>query len=375
MPNGFKSFGKSPNGPVAAIGNVENKIYGVQFHPEVNHSEEGKIVLKNFVLDICKCKQNWTPTNFITQSIENIRKQVGKDKVLCALSGGVDSTVLAVLLYRAIGKQLVCFHVDSGLMRTNESAMIIKLFEESFKMKVNLIKGQKEFFTRLKDIKDPEKKRKTIGILFIELFEKEAKKITDCKWLAQGTLYPDVIESIPVNGPSDKIKSHHNVGGLPKKMNLQVIEPFRELFKDEVRNIGRELNIPDWFIDRHPFPGPGLGIRILGDVTPDKVVLLQKIDDIFLDELHKNNLYNSVWQAFAVLLPVQSVGVKGDERTYDYTCAIRSVDSVDGMTANWSRIPYEVLDVISTRICNEIKGINRVVYDITNKPPGTIEWE
>ena len=311
--------------------------------------------------------------NFIKQSIENIQNQVGNDKVLCALSGGVDSTVLAVLLHNAIGKQLVCFHIDTGLMRTNESATIINLFKESYDIKVNLINGQKDFFDALKSVKDPEKKRKKIGKTYIDLFEKEANQLPDCKWLAQGTIYPDVIESVTASG--HKIKSHHNVGGLPEKMNLKIIEPFREIYKYEVREIGRELNIPNWFIDRHPFPGPGLAVRIIGDVTPEKVTLLQKVDYIFLDELHKNNFYNSVWQAFAVLLPIQSVGVKGDKRTYDYSCVIRSVNSVDGMTAEWSKIPYDILSQISTRICNEVKEINRVVYDITNKPPGTIEWE
>jgi GMP synthase (glutamine-hydrolysing) len=375
LPNGFSIVAKSDGCPYAAIENIEKQIYGVQFHPEVNHSEEGKILLKNFIVDICKCNTDWNSSHFINNSIENIRKEVGTNKVICALSGGVDSTVLAVLLHKAIGKQLICLHVDSGLMRTNESKTIYKLFKENFDVNIEVINGQNEFFTALQGIKAPEKKRKIIGKLFIQLFEKEATKYSDCRWLAQGTLYPDVIESVSVNGPSDTIKSHHNVGGLPKKMNLKILEPLRELFKDEVRNIGRELGIPEWFINRHPFPGPGLGIRILGPVTEEKVALLQKADDIFLDELHRNNLYNSIWQAFAVLLPVQSVGVMGDERTYDFTCVLRAVNSVDGMTAEWHQIPYEVLAKISTRICNEVKGINRVVYDITNKPPGTIEWE
>ncbi|MDR0926220.1 MAG: glutamine-hydrolyzing GMP synthase [Ignavibacteria bacterium] len=375
MPTGFELIGKSKTCSVAAIVHKKKQIYGVQFHPEVNHTEEGNILLKNFAVNICKCRTDWTTANFIKTNIDAIRKQVGTDKVICALSGGVDSTVLAVLLHKAIGDQLLCFHVDSGLMRTDESKTIYKLFKENFDMHIEVINGQEEFFKALKGVSDPEKKRKIIGKTFINLFEKEAVKRADCKWLAQGTLYPDVIESVSVNGPSQTIKSHHNVGGLPKKMKLKVLEPFRELFKDEVRSIGRELGVPEWFIKRHPFPGPGLGIRVLGAVSSEKVAVLQKADDILLDELHKYNLYDAIWQAFAVLLPVQSVGVMGDERTYDYTCAIRAVDAVDGMTAEFHRIPYDVLDAISTRICNEVRGINRVVYDITSKPPGTIEWE
>ena len=375
LPEGFELLAKSASCPVAAIANHSKNIYCVQFHPEVNHSEEGLILLENFAINICKCEKNWNSTHFIDETIKQIREKVGSDKVLCALSGGVDSTVLAVLLHKAIGEQLICFHVDSGLMRTNESQTIYKLFKQNFAISIEVINGQNEFFTVLKGVTDPEQKRKNIGHKFVELFEKEAAKHTDCKWLAQGTLYPDVIESVSVKGPSQTIKTHHNVGGLPEKMSFKLLEPFRELFKDEVRRIGTELGIPAWFINRHPFPGPGLGIRILGEVTPEKVAILQKADDIFLDELHKNNLYDEIWQAFAVLLPVKTVGVMGDERTYDFTCAIRAVSSVDGMTANWHHIPFEILDKISTRICNEVKGINRIVYDITSKPPGTIEWE
>ena len=317
------------------------------------------------------CKKNWDPSNFISLSIENIRKQVGQDKVLCALSGGVDSTVLAILLHKAIGSQLVCFHIDTGLMRMDESVNIVKLFKESFGIEVNLVQGQKEFFEGLKGIKDPEEKRKIIGKTYIDLFDKEANRLKDCKWLAQGTIYPDVVES----DSNHKVKSHHNVGGLPQKMNLKLIEPLRELYKYEVREIGKELNIPAGFIDRHPFPGPGLAVRVLGEVTPEKVAILQKADAIFLDELHKNNLYHSVWQAFVIILPVQSVGVRDNKRTYDYTCVIRAINSKDGMTAEYAKLPFDILDKTSTRICNEVEGISRVVYDITNKPPGTIEWE
>ena len=317
--------------------------------------------------------RSFDANDFISQSIENIKKQVGKEKVLCALSGGVDSSVMAVLLHKAIGKQLVCFHVDTGLMRADESKNVVKLFKENFKIKVNLINAQKDFFAKLKGVKDPEKKRMVIGKLYVDLFEKEAKKIADCKWLAQGTIYPDVLESL--NEEGKKVKSHHNVGGMPKKMKLKVLEPFRELFKPEVREIGLALNVPKEYIERHAFPGPGLGVRVIGEVTSEKVAILQKADAILTDELRKAKLYNSMWQGFVILLPVQSTGVKDDNRTFDYSCVIRAVNSKDAMTAEWVQIPYNVLSKISTRICKEVKGISRVVYDITNKPPATIEWE
>lgn len=317
--------------------------------------------------------RSFDANKFINQSIENIKEQVGKEKVLCALSGGVDSSVMAVILHKAIGNQLVCFHVDTGLMRANESKNVVKLFKENFKIKVHLINAQKDFFAKLKGVKDPEKKRMIIGKLYVDLFEKEAKKISSCKWLAQGTIYPDVLESLNKSGKI--IKSHHNVGGLPKKMKLKIIEPFRELFKPEVRQIGLKLNVPKEYIERHAFPGPGLGVRVVGEVTPEKISILQNADAILTDELRKAKLYTSMWQGFVVLLPVQSTGIKNSNRTFDYSCVIRAVNSTDAMTAEWVEIPYNVLSKISTRICKEVKGINRVVYDITNKPPATIEWE
>ncbi len=374
-PENFEVIAHSDNSPICAIRSKTKKIYGVQFHPEVHHTAEGKKIIENFLRNICNCSETWNATSFIQSQIENIRKQVSNEKVLLALSGGVDSTVAAVLLNKAIGEQLHCVHVDTGVMRKNESKIIVDLFKESFDIPIQYIDASETFLSKLKGITDPEKKRKIIGNTFIEVFEKTAKQISNIKWLAQGTLYPDVIESVSVKGPSATIKSHHNVGGLPEKMNLKLIEPFRELFKDEVRAVGRELGVPEWFIERHPFPGPGLAIRILGEVTPERIKILQEADEIYIQEIKKSNLYNEIWQAFAVLLPVKSVGVMGDERTYEYTCALRAVTSVDGMTADWYPMPYDVLAKISNRIINEINGINRVTYDITSKPPGTIEWE
>lgn len=374
-PEGFEVIARSSNSPICAIRNPEEKIYGVQFHPEVHHTREGKIMLENFVRDICKCTGDWNATSFIDSSVEIIRKTIGSDQIICALSGGVDSTVAAILLHKAIGEQLHCVHIDSGLMRSKESETIVKLFKESFKIPVDLINGSELFLGELNGVSDPEKKRKIIGKAFIDLFEESAKGLNEVKWLAQGTLYPDIIESVSVKGPSATIKSHHNVGGLPEKMNLKIIEPFRELFKDEVRAVGRELGIPEWFIERHPFPGPGLAIRILGEITEERLDILRQADDIYLEEIRKADLYNDIWQAFAVLLPVKSVGVMGDERTYEFTCALRAVTSVDGMTADWFPMPYEVLSKMSNRIINEVRGINRVTYDISSKPPATIEWE
>jgi GMP synthase (glutamine-hydrolysing) len=375
MPDGFETIANTENAPICAIANIEKRIYGVQFHPEVHHSLEGKKVLENFVRSICGCVDTWNAESFIDQAIQDIRDKVGDEKVICGLSGGVDSTVAAVLIHKAIGDQLHCIHIDSGLMRMNESREIYDLFKKHFDISIEVINGHDTFYGGLAGVSDPEQKRKVIGKAFIDLFDGATQGLDSAKWLAQGTLYPDVIESVSVKGPSATIKSHHNVGGLPEKMNLKLLEPFRELFKDEVREVGRMLGIPEWFVKRHPFPGPGLGIRILGEISEDKIEILQRADAIYLEEITKAGLYDEIWQAFAVLLPVKSVGVMGDERTYEFTCAIRAVTSTDGMTAEWYPMPYDVLEKISSRIINEIKGINRVVYDITSKPPGTIEWE
>lgn len=375
IPDGFEIIAHTENAPIAAIRNQEKKIYGVQFHPEVHHSVEGIKILENFVRKICLCKEIWDMHSFVGSAIKKIQEEVGNSEVICALSGGVDSTVLAVLLSKAIGNKLHCIHIDTGLMRLQESEKLMKLFNDNFNISIDLVNASDIFLSRLKGVTDPELKRKIIGNTFIELFEIEAKKFNNAKWLAQGTLYPDVIESVSVKGPSAVIKSHHNVGGLPEKMGLKLIEPFRELFKDEVRAVGRQLGVPEWFIRRHPFPGPGLAIRIIGEITQERIEILQKADDIYIQEITEAGLYDKIWQAFAVLLPVQSVGVMGDERTYENVCALRAVTSVDGMTADWFPFPYDVLAKISNRIINEIRGINRVVYDITSKPPGTIEWE
>jgi GMP synthase (glutamine-hydrolysing) len=375
LPETFEIIADSDNSPICAISNEAKKIYGVQFHPEVQHSLEGKKILNNFLRNIVRLKEEWSAEAFIETAINLIREKVGTDTVILGLSGGVDSTVAAVLLHKAIGNQLHCIHVDSGLMRLDESTKLMKLFAENFDMSMELVDGSDRFLGEMAGVSDPETKRKIIGRIFVELFEEAALNRKDAKWLAQGTLYPDVIESVSVKGPSATIKSHHNVGGLPEKMNMKILEPFRELFKDEVREVGRLLGVPAWFIDRHPFPGPGLGIRVLGEVTKEKCDLLRRADDIYINELLKAGVYNDIWQAFAVLLPVKSVGVMGDERTYEYTCAIRAVTSTDGMTAEWYQMPYDLLERISNNIINEVRGINRVVYDITSKPPGTIEWE
>lgn len=375
FPEGFHLTAKTENSPLCAISNPEKKIYGVQFHPEVTHTEYGKTILNNFVFEICKCTPDWTSQNFITSTIDEVKKKIGSKKVICALSGGVDSSVAAVLMHKAIGDQLICIHVDHGLMRKNESAEIIKMFKENFKMRVEHVDVSELFLSRLKGVVEPEKKRKIIGNTFIEVFESEAKKFSDAEFLVQGTLYPDVIESVSVRGSSVTIKTHHNVGGLPERMNLKLIEPFRELFKDEVRAIGRELGLPEVFIKRHPFPGPGLAVRVLGEITEESLNILREADDIFINELHSAKIYDNIWQAFVVLLPVQSVGVMGDARTYENVVALRAVTSTDGMTADWYRFDPEFLEIVSNKIIRSVRGVNRVVYDISSKPPATIEWE
>ena len=375
LPGGFHQTATTGN-VITAIENPARKIYAVQFHPEVSHTARGKEILRNFLFNICDCKGDWTSKQFIKEEIEKIRSIVGEtDNVVCGLSGGVDSTVAAVLVQEAIGDRQTCIFVNNGLLRADEFAETLKLYKEKLHLNVVGVDACKEFYAVLKDVIDPELKRKAIGAKFIDVFDAEAGKIGDVKWLVQGTLYPDVIESVSLRGASVTIKSHHNVGGLPAKMNLKLIEPLRELFKDEVRLIGKDLKIPREILERHPFPGPGLGVRILGDITPEKVELLQKADKIFIEELHNFKLYNDVWQAFAVLLPIQSVGVMGDFRTYDRVIALRAVTSTDGMTADWARLPHEFLVKVSSRITSEIRGINRVVYDISSKPPSTIEWE
>jgi GMP synthase (glutamine-hydrolysing) len=348
----------------------------VQFHPEVSHTPLGKELLRNFLFGVCGCKGDWTPAQFIKEEIEKIREIVGPtDRVVCGLSGGVDSTVAAVLVHEAIGDRQTCIFVNNGLLRYREFEDTLQMYKDNLHLNVVGVDASADFYSVLADVTDPEKKRKAIGAKFIDVFQAEADRIGDVKWLVQGTLYPDVIESVSIRGASVTIKSHHNVGGLPEKMNLKLIEPLRELFKDEVRLIGKDLGIPDEILQRHPFPGPGLGVRILGDITPDKVELLQKADTIFIQELHNFGIYKDVWQAFAVLLPIQSVGVMGDFRTYEKTVALRAVTSTDGMTADWARLSHEFLAAVSSRITSEVRGVNRVVYDITSKPPGTIEWE
>lgn len=375
LPEPYKIIAHTSNAPVAAVRHKEKDIYGVQFHPEVVHTEKGKEILQNFVINICGCQGNWTAASFIEAEIESIREQVGDRKVICALSGGVDSTVVATLIHKAIGDQLLCIFVDNGLLRKNEFNEVLDTYKEHLHLPVKGVDASEKFLKNLEGVADPEEKRIIIGNTFIEVFDDAISNQKDFKFLAQGTLYPDVIESVSFKGPSATIKSHHNVGGLPEKMHLKLIEPVRELFKDEVRNVGRELGIPDSFIGRHPFPGPGLGIRVLGELSREKLDLLREADAIFIHALREYGLYDKVWQALTVLLPVQSVGVMGDERTYEYTIAMRAVTSVDGMTADWARLPYEFLSEVSNRIINEVRGVNRVVYDVSSKPPATIEWE
>jgi len=374
LPDNYERIAATEDVKYGAFKIRNEETYGIQFHPEVYHTTEGLNLLKNYVVDICGCKQNWTPASFIESKIQELQSLLGNDKVVLGLSGGVDSSVTAILLNKAIGKNLTSIFVDNGLLRKNEFEKVLKKYKD-IGLNVIGVNAKGKFLNDLKGITEPEKKRKSIGHNFIEVFEAQAKKLKSIKWLAQGTIYPDMIESVSVNGPSATIKSHHNVGGLPDKMNLKVVEPLNLLFKDEVRKVGKALEIPDLILDRHPFPGPGLAIRILGEVTKEKVKLLQEVDDIYINGLKKFDLYNKVWQAGSILLPVQSVGVMGDERTYENVVALRAVTSTDGMTADWSHLPYEFLSKISNEIINKIKGINRVVYDISSKPPATIEWE
>ena len=375
IPPGFQIMAHSGNSPVAAMGDPERRLLAVQFHPEVVHTPCGRTVLDNFLFQICACKPTWTMKSFVESSLENIRARVGNDHVICALSGGVDSSVVAVLLHQAIGDQLHCIFVNNGLLRKGEAESVERVFRDHFAMRLTTIDASDQFLQRLEGVVDPEQKRKIIGNLFIELFEQKMVEFADAKYLAQGTLYPDVIESVSFKGPSATIKTHHNVGGLPERMRLTLLEPLRELFKDEVRLLGRELGLAERVIMRHPYPGPGLAIRIIGEITRDKLAILRAADAVVLEEMEASNWYDRVWQAFAVLLPVRSVGVMGDERTYDQVIALRVVESVDAMTADWARLPYELLARISNRIINEVPGVNRVVYDISSKPPSTIEWE
>ena len=376
IPEGFRVVGTSTGAPFAAIADEKRKFYAVQFHPEVVHTPDGAKLLSNFVHKIAGLAGDWTMAAYREQAVQAIRDQVGDGKVICALAGGVDSSVAALLIHEAVGEQLTCILVDHGLMRKNEAADVVAMFREHYNLPLILVNAQDRFIGALEGESDPEKKRKTIGRLFIEVFEEEAKKLGGADFLAQGTLYPDVIESVSfTGGPSVTIKSHHNVGGLPERMNMKLVEPLRELFKDEVRVLGKELGLPEHFIGRHPFPGPGLAIRCPGGITRDKLEILREADAIYLDEIRKAGLYDAIWQAFAVLLPVQTVGVMGDGRTYEFVCALRAVTSVDGMTADFYHYDMEFLGRAATRIINEVKGVNRVVYDVTSKPPGTIEWE
>ncbi|NVJ45707.1 MAG: glutamine-hydrolyzing GMP synthase [Cytophagia bacterium] len=374
LPSSFEIIASTPSVAVAAYKAKDEATYGIQFHPEVTHSEEGKTLLRNFVVHICGCSQDWTPDIFVEATVAELKAKLGNDKVVLGLSGGVDSSVAAVLIHKAIGDNLHCIFVDNGLLRKNEFESVLESYQ-GMGLNVKGVNAKQQFYDALEGITDPEGKRKAIGRVFIEVFDQEAHKIQDVKWLGQGTIYPDVIESVSVKGPSATIKSHHNVGGLPEKMNLKVVEPLNTLFKDEVRNVGRSLEIDPNILGRHPFPGPGLGIRILGDITPDKVAILQEVDYIFINGLKEKGLYDQVWQAGAMLLPIHSVGVMGDERTYEQVVALRAVTSVDGMTADWVDLPYSFLQDVSNDIINKVKGVNRVVYDISSKPPATIEWE
>jgi GMP synthase (glutamine-hydrolysing) len=375
MPAGFVRLAKSENTPTVAMAHFSRKLYGVQFHPEVIHTQFGNKILRNFLFRICDCQPNWTMASFIEKETKQIQNTIGTKKIICAVSGGVDSTVTAVLVHRAIGDSLTCIFVNNGLLRLNEPEKVVTAFRDQFKIRLDYLDATARFLTKLDGVTDPERKRKIIGEEFIRVFEEEAKKLADVEFLAQGTLYPDVIESKSIHGPSATIKSHHNVGGLPEKMNLRLIEPLKELFKDEVRLLGKELGIPAEFLQRQPFPGPGLAVRILGEVTPDRLQISRQADYILIEEIKRAEWYHKLWQSFAILLPVKTVGVMGDERTYENVIAIRAVHSDDAMTADWAQLPYDLLGRISNRIINEEKGVNRVVYDISSKPPSTIEWE
>ncbi|HPE28898.1 MAG TPA: glutamine-hydrolyzing GMP synthase [Candidatus Mcinerneyibacteriales bacterium] len=375
LPSDFLEIAKTDNTEFAVMKHKERPLYGVQFHPEVIHSVYGKQFLRNFLFSVAHLTPDWTMGVFIENTIRDVRKKVGDKTIILGLSGGVDSSVVALLLHKAVGSQLVPIFVNNGLLRKNEADQVITTFRDAFSMNLRFVDASQEFLDGLDGVTDPEQKRKIIGRIFVEIFEREARAIPGAEYLAQGTLYPDVIESVSFKGPSATIKSHHNVGGLPEKMDLQLIEPLRELFKDEVRELGRELGLPDEMVNRHPFPGPGLGIRVIGEITQERLQVLREADAIAIDEIRAANQYDKIWQAFCVLLPVRSVGVMGDERTYENTVAVRMVESLDGMTADWAKVPYDLLGRISSRIINEVRGVNRVVYDISSKPPATIEWE
>ena len=376
LPKGFVAVATTENSDFAAIESRERRFYGLQFHPEVAHTPKGKEILSNFVHGVCGCGKNWTMRNYVDQAVDEIRRQVGSEKVILGLSGGVDSSVAAALIHKAVGDQLTCIFVNNGLLRANEADVVREVFGRNFKLRLQYEDSTRLFLGRLKKVTDPERKRKIIGRTFIEVFQAATRRAGKAKFLAQGTLYPDVIESVPIAGnPAALIKSHHNVGGLPKNMKFKLVEPLRCLFKDEVRSLGLELGLPKEIVYRQPFPGPGLAVRVLGEVTPARCEILRNADTIVVEEMKRTGLYYKTWQCFAVLLPVRSVGVMGDERTYDYTIAVRAVESQDGMTADWVRLPYDLLETLSSRITNEVKGVNRVVFDITSKPPGTIEWE
>ncbi len=374
LPDNYRVIGRTEDVAIAAYQVEDKKIFGIQFHPEVYHTTEGKLILKNFVDDICGCSQHWTPASFVEETVFFLKSELKQDKVILGLSGGVDSSVTAKLLHKAIGENLTCIFVDNGLLRKDEFSKVLRSYKH-MGLNVRGIDAREKFLGSLRNVSDPEQKRKIIGRCFIEVFEQVALELKDVRWLAQGTIYPDVIESVSVNGPSVTIKSHHNVGGLPEKMKLKVVEPLKLLFKDEVRRVGSTLDMDKALLHRHPFPGPGLGVRVVGEITPERVAILQEVDDIFINALSENGLYDQVWQAAAILLPVRSVGVMGDERTYESAVVLRAVTSTDGMTADWVQLPYEFLGRVSNEIINKVKGVNRVVYDISSKPPATIEWE